>query len=225
MRRGFDAGRIAGTHAPSCEDNAQDAALEPWCARGADHFAAEALLKAVNQGAWRMQTRQLDDGRLAEMQPSSERQMLQLEPACRDILAEFSRTNRMAGCTQFVQELSPDQVDLSVIRSSRPHPGDEPVSNMSAGVGVTFHAVIFDKGNLLPGPLAEGVLRVAGDSNDRSIFVMHARHTISKQPRSLAIAPQIEAADGIHKTKFRQGMASDHKAARYGFKRDFRSGP
>jgi hypothetical protein len=48
------------------------------------------------------------------------------------------------------------------------------VSNVAAGMCVTFHAMIFDKGNLFPGLFAERVLRVSGHPNDHSISSIHA---------------------------------------------------
>jgi len=48
------------------------------------------------------------------------------------------------------------------------------VSNVAAGLCVTFHAMIFDKGNLFPALFAERVLRVSGHPNDHSISSIHA---------------------------------------------------
>jgi len=65
-------------------------------------------------------------------------------------------------------------MDLSVIRSGRPYSGDIPVSNVATGMCVTFHAMIFDEGNLFLGLFAERVLRVSGHSDDHSISSIHA---------------------------------------------------
>jgi hypothetical protein len=95
----------------------------------------------------------------------------------------------MPRCAQLIEELHPHQVNLSVIRPGRPHSSDKSMSNMSASMGVTFHAVIFDKGNLLLSPFAKRMLRVAGNSDDHPILFMHARHKCSEGPRTLGTCP------------------------------------
>jgi hypothetical protein len=108
------------------------------------------------------------------MQLGSERQVLQFEPARRDILPKVPGPNRVAGCAQLIEEFRPHQVDLSVIRPGRPHSGDIPMSNVATGMRVAFNAVISDEDNLFPSLFAERVLRVSGHSNDDSAFSIHA---------------------------------------------------
>ena len=83
--------------------------------------------------------------------------MLQVQTARRDILSEVPGFNRMPGCAQFVEQFRPHHVNLPVIRPARPNSSDIPVSNVAASMGVAFHTVIFDKGNLFPGLFAKRV--------------------------------------------------------------------
>ena len=66
----------------------------------------------------------------------------------------------MPGVAELIEQLSPHQMDLSLIHLRRPHSGDKSVSDVFAGMRVAFHAVIFDKSDGRLGRFAKPVLRV-----------------------------------------------------------------
>ncbi len=109
------------------------------------------------------------------MEFGSQRQMLEREPGRGDILTQLSGPDQMPSFAEFIEELRPDQVDLSVVHPGGPHSGDKSVSNMFAGVRVAFYPVIFDKGDVVPGRFTERVLRVTGNCEDDPAFLMHVR--------------------------------------------------
>ena len=118
---------VAGPHISIGQDYAHDAGLADQlpsviAVQGGRH---QARLDAIELGAGIAQSGDLDDCRVAQMQPRAGRELQQMDAASRDVLAHQAGRQLETGWLQLVVQLGMDQVHLPQVRLAgvARHPG------------------------------------------------------------------------------------------------------
>lgn len=126
----------------------------------AKNRSQQALLEALDLGAWVSQTGDFDDCASSQAQSGACAELEQPNTLGRDVFSHLPGMHHKSFGCQFGKQFCRQQVHLPQIRLGRILGHPRPMLHCDTKVGVTVHAMTLNEFDALPGHLGEGMYRL-----------------------------------------------------------------